>query len=121
MGVYPNHGVEYWLVLRADVADQVVEGTPYAKGYYPEWKRVCLFPMSMTDARLQQSSYYQSRKHAWFGREEFRSEYLRPCEDPVDIQFTPQEQTILSQALTHLGEAVVSHGWCERNVLHLSM
>ena len=87
MGLYPNRGLEYHVVLPGRRA--VVAGT------------------AETDALLLESEYYRLRKDTWF---DGYNEFCVPVEPPEpDIELTAGQQTRLRKALERLD--VVSHGW----------
>lgn len=90
MGIYTNHGVEYY--VRTD-----------------DGKYTVIVPVARSDARLEASRYYAARKASWFGPDActFRCTPIDDC----DISLTSQEEEKLQQVLLELGERVVHHGW----------
>ena len=88
MGIYPDHGVEY-LVYTSDNSKIVVAST------------------RATDARLEKSDYYLSRKDQWFNSQ---GEFSKKITNP-DFELTEKEQVQLDLLLAQ--GLVAEHGWYE--------
>ena len=92
MGLYPDHGVEYLIILK----DQQI---------------ICLVNTTQADSRLLRSNYYEKRKHAWW--DDSWQTGCKPITDMTDfdIELTVVENLALSEKLEHYGEEVETHGW----------
>jgi hypothetical protein len=90
MGIYPNHGVEYHLILKNN-------------------KRYIIANTTETDNRLVKSKYYEDRKEKWF---EKMYQYCTPLiEDGFDIQLTEDELKRLHDLLDKHKNEIDIHGW----------
>lgn len=96
MGIYPDHGLEYHLVLRDE-------------------RHIVVICSKETDDRLVESEYYKSRKGSWFQDLSTRCKLI---EESVDIQLTDAEKAKLDMMMKSHGENIVSHGW--HDVLSIS-
>jgi hypothetical protein len=89
MGIYPNHGLEYHLVLKND-------------------KHIVVLCSQETDDRLVASEYYKSRKESWF---QDLSTRCIPIEETVDIEFIKAEKAKLNMLVNTYGDQIAGHGW----------
>ena len=101
MGLYPNHGVEYHVVLSDGKTRIVVART------------------KETDDRLCASKYYKAREESWLTGEINCKQFVRPInDDEFDVLLTDDEQQKLKNILDN--NTVETHGWFETNVISCS-
>ena len=73
MGVYPNHGVEYWFEVDNNfdnielkkIVEEIKQLTNY-NVYVTPMNDICVLSTAKTDDRLIKSNYYKERKDDWF-------------------------------------------------------
>jgi hypothetical protein len=89
MGLYPDHGVEYHLVLK-------------------NGKHVTIIGTHATDDRLLISEYYKKHKASWFDDLFARCDLIT---EDIDILMTSSEKLTLDTFINLHGNNVQSHGW----------
>lgn len=124
MGVYPNHGLEYWMefdkkldnnVLKSFI-DDVVTRYNFSLLVTPA-NDVCILPMSRTDERLMKSSYYQQRKDDWFPHRTLIEQWWKPIEvqSSVDIELSSGERKIIDCIRQQFLQYITFEGWFDVN------
>lgn len=92
MGLYPECGVEYDIVLR-------------------NGEKIVVVPISSADKRLLSSQYYLRRKSVYDAQLSKRPLTWSFKADGVDISLYPQEIEKLKVLLEKYASEVVEHGW----------
>jgi hypothetical protein len=89
MGIYPDHGIEYHVVLKNS-------------------KRFIIVDTKATDDRLVKSKFFKDREGEWFMVN--RSICVK-IEDELDVELTEKEKEKLQKCLDKYGEEVDRYGW----------
>jgi len=91
MGIYPDHGIEYHIVLK----DQ---------------KRFVIANTKATDDRLRKSKYLDKRYEKWFDLCRTQCIPLKDVED-LDVELDDQEKERLQDLLNINKANVLTYGW----------
>lgn len=91
MGIYPDHGVEYWIFLKNKT-------------------EICVVNLRKADTRLVSSKYYEQRKDTWWANWQTRRIPISDLPD-FDMELTTKEKESLAEKLQCHGDQVESHGW----------
>lgn len=130
MGIYSNHGLEYFVVLNGsvdhdalkDLLDSIYTRYNHRVVLCPG-NKLCVLSTGKTDDRLAASYYYYVKgKDGWFGREAYYSEWCRPVEDQseVDIELSAEENMILECIREGFKGQVEFEGWFDVNKIGCS-
>jgi uncharacterized membrane protein len=129
MGIYPNHGVEYWVEIDKNFDNNelkaIVEKIKIdAKFniYVTPINSICVLSTSRTDDRLVKSNYYKERKHDWFNQRTLSMEWRESVteQSSIDIELNEDEKNILHQIREQLGEHITYEGWFDVNTIGYS-
>lgn len=91
MGIYPDHGIEYHIVLK----DQ---------------KRYVIANTKATDDRLRKSKYLEARYDKWFNLCQSQCIPLKDVNE-LDVELEKQERERLEELLRKHDGDVLVHGW----------
>ena len=91
MGIYPDHGIEYHIVLK-DQKRYVIAGT------------------KATDDRLRQSKYLEARYDKWMTLCQTQCIPLQDV-DELDVELEDREKESLDKLLKIHDTNVLTHGW----------
>lgn len=129
MGVYPNHGVEYWIEI-----DETVDIDAIRKGiervqfetnlniYATKTKGICVLSTSCTDDRLVKSKYFEDNKDDWFHVRTCMKEWREPIQEQsqVDIDISNSEMNVIKKLREEFGEHISFEGWFDVNTIGYS-
>lgn len=129
MGIYPNHGLEYWLEFDTkldnktltDFVDKLVSEFNFTLLVTPE-NHVQILSITKTDERLLKSHYYQERKDNWFHDRTFRACWWEKIEDQnnIDLQLTNGEKIIVKKLQNEFQQHLLFQGWYDVNKIQCS-
>lgn len=128
MGVYPNHGIEYFVKVKATTPQETISNLihnvearfSYQVNYSPKSCLLRILKTSKTDDRLTASTYYKSREHDWFSDLHFRTEYVQKITEVIDVSLTKIEQNMIDFIQAQLGDDFESKGWYEVNYIQVT-
>ncbi len=124
MGVYPNHGVEYWIEVDKNfdniVLKRFIENLKNDMNfnmYATSSNNICVLSTSRTDNRLENSNYYKERKTEWFNHRTFREEWREFIDNQtlIDIKVTEAELNIINKIKEEIKEHISCEGWFDVN------
>lgn len=129
MGIYPNHGVEYWIEVDKSFDNSVLKrlieniklDTKFMM-YVTPLNSIRVLSTSRTDDRLEKSNYYKERKNDWFNQRTLSMEWREAInEQPIiDIELNHSEKNILQTIREQLGEHITYEGWFDVNTIGYS-
>ena len=104
MGMYADHGVEYWVVLK-------------------NGERIRIASTKDTDERLLQSRFYADRKDTWLSGDTLygRGCFMDRITCDIDMVLTDQEKIKLDSLLQAHPHEIVDHGWFDVNSISSTM
>lgn len=129
MGVYPNHGLEYWIEIDnsvdIDALNTFIERLKSETNlnmYVTKMNNICVLPTARTDDRLVKSKYFNDRKNDWFHHRTCREEWRELIKDQslVDIQITGSEMNVINKIREHFNEHITFEGWFDVNTIGYS-
>jgi hypothetical protein len=93
MGIYPDHGIEYHVVLKNN-------------------KRFIIASTKATDDRLVKSKFFKDRESEWFAINHSMCVKMEDKDvDELDVELTEKEKEKLQSCLEKAGEDLDRHGW----------
>jgi len=93
MGIYPDHGLEYHVVLKNNM-------------------HLIVANIKDIDNRLEKSEFYKKRKDKWFMINNNICKLLSIIDlHDLDIELNENEKNKLNEYLNKYGEEVDDHGW----------
>lgn len=129
MGIYPNHGVEYWIEVDKNFDNNVLKR--YIENlkndmnfnmYATPSNNICVLSTSRTDNRLVESNYYKERKTDWFNHRTFCEHWREFIDDQtlLDIKMTEIEINVINKIKEQLNEHITGEGWFDVNTIGYS-
>lgn len=129
MGIYPNHGVEYWVEIDKNfdntelkrIVQEIKLDTKF-NIYVTPFNSICVLSTSRTDNRLVESNYYKERKHDWFNQRTLSMEWRESVteQSSIDIELNEDEKNILHQIREQLNKHITYEGWFDVNTIGYS-
>jgi hypothetical protein len=129
MGIYPNHGVEYWVEVDKNFDNtelkSIVEKIKFDTNlsiYVTPINSIRVLSTSRTDDRLVESNYYKERKDDWFNQRTSSMEWREAIDEQpiIDIELNQTEKTVLQIIREQLGEHITYEGWFDVNTIGYS-
>lgn len=129
MGVYPNHGVEYWFEVDRNFDNTelkaIVENIKNLTNYnvtVTSMNDICVLSTAKTDNRLVESNYYKERKADWFNHRTLCEHWREFIDDQslVDIRMTEIEMNVINKIKEQLNEHITGEGWFDVNTIGYS-
>lgn len=126
MGIYPNHGVEYWIDIDKTFDNNTLKNfieqlksQTSLKIYTTLTNSICVLSTSRTDDRLEKSKYYNDRKQDWFPPITCSQEWRKPIEDQslVDIEISESEMDVIDIIRKQLNGHITFEGWFDVNTI----
>lgn len=129
MGVYPNHGVEYWIEVDKTV-DKIILKNAIDKIkfdtnmniYVTPANNICVLSTARTDDRLVKSKYFNDRKSDWFHHRTCLEEWRESIEEQslVDINISKSEMNVINKIREQFKEHITFEGWFDVNTIGYS-
>lgn len=129
MGIYPNHGLEYWIKINENVdynkLNAVIERLKIETNmdlYITKKNSICILSTSRTDDRLVKSKYFQDRKEDWFHHRTCKEEWCEQIKDQslVDIEIEESELNVIDKIKNEFCEHIIFAGWFDVNTIGYS-
>lgn len=129
MGIYPNHGVEYWIEIDNTVDNNVLKtfierlrSETNMTIYVTKMNNICVLSTARTDDRLVKSKYFEERKNDWFHHRTCVSEWREVIEEQslVDIEITNSEMNVICKIREEFNEKISFEGWFDVNSIGYS-
>lgn len=126
MGIYPDHGVEYYFVLDSNVPQDTIKAViEHIQTLYKfnlclhTGNRLRILSTNKTDNRLEASKFFAQRKADWFGIKTCTSEWCVPIEEQseVDIPLHDEEKKIIESVREQFKDQVIFEGWFDVNTI----
>ena len=124
MGIYPNHGVEYWIEIDNTVDNDVLRtfierlrSETNMDIYVTKTNNICVLSTTHTDDRLVKSKYFEERENDWFHHRTCGAEWREVIEEQssVDIEITNRELTVICKIREEFNEHISFEGWFDVN------
>jgi hypothetical protein len=90
---------------------------------FNDGRRIVVAPQKMTDDRLVQSKFFQTRKNTWlscdvmYGQGSYTNKIK---DDDFDVQLTLAESAMLKEIIETNSDNIQDHGWYDVNVIECS-
>lgn len=126
MGIYPNHGLEYWIEIDKSVDNEILKSfierlrsETSLNMYVTKTNNICVLSTARTDNRLEKSKYYNDRKHDWFPPITCSQQWRKLIEDQslIDIEITECEMNIINKIKKQFNEYITFEGWFDVNTI----
>lgn len=126
MGIYPNHGVEYWIEIDKSVDNGVLKNfieklrsDTNLNMYVTKMNNICVLSTPRTDDRLVKSQYFLDRKSDWFHHRTCLEEWRELIEDQslIDIEITQSEMNVIKKIKEQFNEHISFEGWFDVNTI----
>lgn len=126
MGIYPNHGIEYWVEVDRSFNNselqQIIEKVRNYTGsnmYVTPINSINVLPMARTDDRLIKSKFFKDKEDDWFNRMTLVKQWREAIADQslIDIELTHEEMCILQQIREQLKYHIIFEGWFDVNTI----
>ena len=129
MGIYPNHGVEYWIEIDKSfdniklkkIIEKIIIDTNFNMYVTPS-NCISVLSTSRTDDRLVNSNYFKERKDEWFNDQTCYREWRDKINDQslIDIEITQREWSIINKIKKDVGDYITYEGWFDVNTIGYS-
>ena len=129
MGIYPNHGVEYWIEIDKNVSNDTLRNTVETikfetnlNIYVTKMNNICVLSTARTDDRLVKSKYFLDRKDDWFHHRTCLEEWREQIEEQssVDIEITEIEMKVINKIKEKFNNQISFEGWFDVNTIGYS-
>lgn len=129
MGIYPNHGLEYWIEIDNSYDNETLKtfverlkSETNLNMYLTKLNNICVLSTARTDDRLVKSKYFNDRKSDWFHHRTCLEEWREFIEEQslVDIQITESEMKIVNKIREQFNKHITSEGWFDVNTIGYS-
>ena len=124
MGIYPNHGVEYWIEIDNTVDNDVLKtfierlrSETNMDIYVTKTNNICVLSTARTDDRFVKSKYFKERENDWFHHRTCGTEWREVIEEQslVDIEITNRELNVICKIREEFNENISFEGWFDVN------
>jgi hypothetical protein len=129
MGIYPNHGIEYWIEIDKVVDNNTLKNfienlksETNLNMYVTKINNICVLSTARTDDRLVKSKYYEDRKSDWFHHRTCLEEWRELIEEQslIDIEITKSEMNVINKIKEQFNEHISFEGWFDVNTIGYS-
>lgn len=120
MGIYNGHTIQYLFFIYDKVDNNIITNKLKENNIYLEIRQnektneryIALTILNTTDKRLYESQYYKENYIKWMN--DYRT-YIKKCNEPIDVNFTEEEQFLLNKILKTIPFAIEKQGWYDEN------